>query len=144
MGAREHDSAGRVKPYDDDSISGEAHLVRYVRRQWLVPDGAGGRRLSKGAFAPSSAQRDPYQGMSTDILELILKDGYSPAERMPPGHEGAVTFKVEELRNLGLKVGHDPIDGLNPYHAGVWGVRRIHQKRLLELCEWIEKPSDVG
>jgi hypothetical protein len=144
MGAREYDSAGRVKPYDDDSISGDVFLVRYVHRQWLVPDGAGGRRLSKGAFAPSSEQRDPYKGMSTEILDLILNDGSSPTERKPRDHEAAVILKVEQLRALGLIVGHDPIEDLNPYHAAVWGVKRGHQKRLLEICEWIDKPPDVG
>ena len=144
MGAREYDLAGRVKPYDDSNISDEAELVRYIHRHWLVPDGAGGRRLSKGAFAPSSEQRDPYQGMSAELLEMILNDGCSPAERIPAAHEAAVTLKVKKLRNLGLIVGHDPINGLNPYHVGVWGVKRSHQKRLLQLCEWLEKPSDVA
>ena len=143
MGAREYDSAGRVKPYDDDSISGDAYLVRYVHREWLVPDDDGGRRLSKAAFSPSSIQRDPYQGMSTEILDLILRDGSSPAERRPRDHEAAVMLKVEHLRSLGLKVGHDPIDDINPYHVSVWGVKRSHQKRLLGLCQWLDKPADV-
>jgi hypothetical protein len=143
MAAREYDSAGRVKPYDDDSISGEVRLVRYVHRLWLVPDETGGRRLSKGAFSPSSEQRDPYQSMSTEILDWILNDGLSPIERKPQDHEAIVTFKVDDLRRLGLLVGHDPIDDVNPYHAAVWGVKRALQKRLLEIFEWLDKPPDV-
>jgi hypothetical protein len=144
MGAREYDSAGRVRPYDDDSISGDAYLVRYIHGRWLVPDGAGGRRLSKGAFSPSSEVRDPYRGMSTDILDLILHDGLSPIERKPPGHEGVVKLKVEGLRNLGLMVGYDPIDDVNPYHGSVWGVTSALRRRLVQMCEWIEKPLDVA
>lgn len=143
MRAREYDAAGRVKPYDDKSISSEARLVRYVHRCWLVPDGTGGRRLSKGAFSPSSEERDPYRGMSTEILELMLNDGLSPTERKPQDHEAVVTLNVEALRSLGLMVGHDPIDEVNPYHAGVWGITRALQKRLLQMCEWIDKPPDV-
>jgi hypothetical protein len=142
MGAREHDSAGRVKPYDDDGISGKVYLVRYIHRRWLVPDGAGGRRLSKGAFSPSSKERDPYRGMSTEILDLILRDGLSPTERKPHGHEAVVKLKVEDLRSVGLMVGHDPIDDVNPYHASVWGVTGALQKGLVQMCEWLEKPLD--
>jgi hypothetical protein len=143
MGARDHDSAGRVKPYDDKSISGEVRLVRYIHRRWLVPDGTGGRRLSKAAFSPSSEERDPYRGMSTEILDLILSDGLSPTERKPQDHEAIVKLKVEDLRSLGLMVGHDPINDVNPYHASVWGVTKSLQKRLVQVCEWIDKPLDV-
>jgi hypothetical protein len=82
--------------------------------------------------------------MSTEILDLILRDGLSPAERKPQDHEGVVKLKVEALRGLGLIVGHDPIDGVNPYHASVWGVSRALQRRLLQMCEWIDKPPDVA
>lgn len=143
MGTREYDSAGRVKPYDDDGISGEVYLVRYIHRCWLVPDGTGGRRLSKGAFSPSSEERDPYRGMSAEILDLILQDGLSPTERKPQDHEAIVKLKVEDLRSLGLIVGHDPINDVNPYHASVWGVTRALQKRLLQMSEWMDKPVDV-
>jgi hypothetical protein len=81
--------------------------------------------------------------MSAEILELIVRDGHSPTERKPQDHEAVVKLKVEDLRNLGLWVGHDPIADVNPYHASVWGITRALQKRLLQLCEWIEKPLDV-
>ena len=137
------DPAGRMIPCDDPDTSNEAYLVRYVHRLWLAPDNAGGRRLSKAAFSPSSEARDPYRGMSTELLHLILNDGLSPLDRKPADHEGSVKLKVGDLRRLGLSIAHDPVEG-NPYHASVWGVTRATQKQMLRMYEWIDKPLDVN
>ena len=140
---RLRDSAGRMIPRDDPDTSNEAYLVRYIHRLWLPPSNAGGRRLSKAAFSPSSEARDPYRGMSTELLHLMLNDGLSPLDRKPADHEGSVKLKVGDLRGLGLRVAYDPIEG-NPYHASVWGVTRASQKQMLRMCEWIDKPVDVN
>jgi hypothetical protein len=81
--------------------------------------------------------------MSMELLHLMLNDGLSPLDRKPADHEGSVKLKVGDLRDLGLRVAHDPIEG-NPYHASVWGVTRAMQKQMLRMCEWVDKPSDVN
>lgn len=137
------DAEGRVEPYDDPDISDEAYVVRYIPSQGLAPDGHGGRRLSSGAFSPTSKGRDPHRGMSVDLLEPMLNGGLPMSGHRTPLHEAVVKLRVGGLRSLGLKVGKDPVPGRNPYHTSVWGVTSKNKRAICELAEWIDKPSDV-
>lgn len=137
------DAGGRVIPYDDPEIPDDAYVVRYVTSQWLAPDGRGGRRLSTGAFSPTSKNRDPYRGMSVDLLEPMLKDGLPMSGRMTSSHEGVVKLRVGALRTLGLQVGHDPLPD-NPYHTAIWEVTKRNKKEIWRLAEWIVKPSSIA
>ena len=136
------DAAGRVEPHDDPDISDDAYVVRYVHVSQLRPDEAGHRRLSSGAFSPSSKHHDPYCSMSADLLDSMLKDGVAPSAWKRPERHAVVKLRVRDLRRLGLQVGSDPQTD-NPYHVGVWGMKRQHRKQLHRLCEWVEKPDDV-
>ncbi len=137
------DADGRVTPYDDPEIPDDADVVRYVPSEGLAPDGHGGRRLSTGAFSPSSRDRDPYRGMSVDLLAPMLKDGLPMSGRKTSDHEGVVKLKVGALRSLGLEIGKDPVPGSNPYHCAVWGVNKSNRKNICKLAEWIDKPPDA-
>lgn len=144
MGIPPRDEDGRGKPHDDGDISDDAYVVRYISPQWLLQDEhhKGKRRLSKGAFAPSSSSRDQYQGMSVDILELMENDGISPSQRMRANFEAIVRLRVGSLRALKLQVGPDPKEN-NPYHGNVWGITSGKRKAVLRASEWIDKPKDV-
>ena len=144
-GAPPRDDDGRVRPHDDPAIPDEAFVVRYIASGQFVPDRAAGagRRLSKGAFSASSKDRDPYQGMSADLLQPMIADGLPPTGQRKPIHEAVVRLQVGKLRSLGLWVGKDPKEH-NPYHVCVWGVTPHLRKKILDLAEWVEKPPDVA
>lgn len=144
MATPPRDKNGLVKPHDDqNTIPDGAEVVRYIHRQWLTPNPDGTRRLSTGAFSGSSKDRDPYQGMSGDMLDRLNDRGLDPATRMPPEHEGAVLIQAGGLRSLGLKVGPDPTLENDPFHASVWGVKKSHRKTIKAMSKWLIKPPDV-
>ena len=65
--------------------------------------------------------------MSIDVEKLIQNDEIDPREWVTtPRFRGSVWFPAKLVRNLGLRVGYEPIeeDGTveaNPYHGEVWG-----------------------
>jgi hypothetical protein len=144
MAAPPRDDEGRVKPHDDPDIHGDAWVVRHIIPDWLHahPELPGRRRLSRAAFSPSSKRRDPYQGMSVDLLQPILDAGLSPIDMREDKYEASVRLRVADLRSLGLRVGPEPIRA-NPYHASVWGVTKGAGRHLVKLCQWVDKPDDV-
>lgn len=144
MGAPPRNSEGRVLPHDDADIPGDAYVLRYIIPDWLKahPSFPGRRRLSRAAFSPSSKRYDPYQGMSVDLLQPMLDAGLPHTGRKSEKHEAVVRLRVQDLRDVGLQVGSDPLDS-NPFHAGVWGVREAASKQLMKLYEWVDKPGDV-
>lgn len=142
------DASGAVIPHDDPSISDDDFVVRYIPPDQLTPDGAGGMRISSGAFCESSGANE---GMSVDLGSALHDSGLAPSARTPTDAQfGAVAIRVSELRALGLQVGRDPIDSpdpgeRNPYHVQVWGIgssRRI-KKALLSKATWLRKSSLV-
>jgi hypothetical protein len=144
MGAPPRDTEGRVLPHDDADIPGDAYVLRYIIPEWLKPleSRPGQRRLSSAAFSPSSKHRDPYQGMSVDLLQPMLDAGLSPIDRKGDKYEAVVRLQVRGIREVGLKVGPDPQPD-NPFHAAVWGIREGARKKLLKRFEWVDKPDDV-
>lgn len=145
MGDPPRDEDGIVTPHDDrTAIPDDALVVRYIHEQWLIPTPDGSRRLSKGAFSGSSKDKDQYEGMSVNMLSELKKHEVDPATRMPENHEGAVTLRAGDLRELGLEVGPDPGLRNDPYHAAVWGVKSSHRKKIKNLCKWLIKPQDVA
>ena len=144
MGAPPRDSDGRVVPHDDTDIPEDAYVLRNIVPDWLKSDSKlpGRRRLSSAAFSPSSKARDPYQGMSVDLLQPMLDAGLPPTGGKGAKHEAVVRLRVGELRRIGLRIGPDPRD-TNPFHAAVWGVKKGTKTKILKLCEWVDKPDDV-
>lgn len=143
MPSPKRDSDGKVTPHDDPRISDDDFLVRYVHTNHLHPDDKGGRYLSEALFSPSSKARDKYQSMSTDILQPMLDDGLPNTGRKGANHEGVVKMRVGDLRGLGFKVGYDPGENNDPYHVGVWGLRKGDRGKIYEKFQWVEKPADV-
>lgn len=145
------DSQGRVVPHDDrETIPDDSYILRSIPSGPSGPlkpnkDGPG-RYLSSGAFSPSSKDRDFYQSMSGDSGALVEKAGMTYEERMQPGHEALVKIRAGDLRALGYLVGPDPKENnpTNPFHAGVWGVKSGHGKRIKRKATWVVRPGDVS
>ena len=141
------DEAGRVIPHDHEGIGDDWVVIRRINPIWLkaVTDGAIG--LSTAAFAESS---EPPRGMSVDILNLIDEAEIEAREYVTalPNHPFAVSFRVGDLRALGLTVGFDPLEEkppypANPFHGEVWGIgnSRGPKNKLRRIAEWFVDPS---
>ena len=140
------DEGGVVRPHDDcQSVPDDSFVLRSISPNHLRRNKDGpGRYLSKGAFSPSSAQYDPHQGMSVDAGALLVEAGIPEIDRMLPGHEALVKIRAGDLRDLGCRIGPDPIIPGNPYHAEVWGVRANLRKEVKRKAIWIIRPADVS
>jgi hypothetical protein len=140
------DEAGRVVPHDHEDIGDDWIVIRRIHVGWLneVTDGA--IRLSTASFAESS---EPPRGMSIDILNLIEEANIDARGYVTgmPNHPYAVSFRVGQLRGLGLKVGFDPLVEkppfpANPFHGEVWGIgnSRGPKNELRKIAEWFVEP----
>lgn len=115
-----------MQPYDEHKIEGQHVIIRRIDPdQHIVPDAnLGCKRISSKAFSPSSG---PQGGMSVDIEKLMLDDRIDPREFVTtPRFQASVSFAAKVARDLGLRVGYNPIletDQIpeNPYHGEVWG-----------------------
>lgn len=109
-----------VEPYDEEDIDDNDTIIRRVNpEQHVIPDeNTGQRRISSKLFSPSSS---PNGGMSVDILKLIEASGQEATDfiRTPP-FIGSVAFSASSAREVGLRIGYDPIPD-NPFHGEVWG-----------------------
>ena len=136
------DGDGLVEPHDDfEAIPNDSFVIRYIQRLQLIANEEGDYRLSSGAFSPTNASRDPYRGMSVEMLSRLIADGVDPKTRLPNNHVGAVLLKAGDLRDLGCQVGPDPMPTNHRYHASVWGMSRSHPKKLRDMCEWLIRPD---
>jgi hypothetical protein len=110
--------------------------LRFVRTLQL-PDqvvyNAGLQRWepSSAAFSPSSTDGS----LSGDLEELLRADGLPPQTLYPavPRAVGAATFTIQQARDLGVQVRHDPVWS-NWYHGGALfpGTGRNQLKRALK------------
>lgn len=144
MGEPSRDKDGRVLPYDDSFLPGDSLVLRYVFKDNLLFDQDGRRRLSKSVFSAASKRKDPHQGMSVDLAFLLEKEQLSLDLNLNEKHEGIVGVRIQGLRDLGFKVGRDPIfqPNPNPYHGNVWGIKSNHRKYILKICEWVIQPDN--
>jgi hypothetical protein len=117
------DAQGKVIPHDHAEILDEHHVIRHTDPHDTCDDGAGGRRLTSGAYTESSDG-----GMSVDIEEWMVADGLSSLHYVTDPTQGAARINVGELRKLGLKVGWDP-DGGHNHHGAVWGLSGSKKRR---------------
>lgn len=136
------DSDGRVLPHDDTTISNDEFVLRYIPDRGFAATLDGKRRLSKGAFSASSPSRDPYEGMSVDLLTPLLRDGYTEVGR-GDAFVGVAKLRVGDLRSLGLRIGPDDKGEGDKYHANVWGVTDALRKKVLAVARLTKKPADV-
>jgi len=107
----------------------------------LTEDADGRKRISSGAFSPSS---DPPGSMSVDLERPMFEAGVEPLSRLPGPDWGAVAFVVGSLRGMDLRVGSDPLPE-NPFHGGVWGTKRGRvRKGLLKLFVLLNEPAGMN
>ena len=145
-----------VEPYDEAEIECEDQVIRRIDPdQHIVPDFNGGvSRISSKAFQPSSG---PSGGMSVDLEVLMIKANVNPRNFVTtPKFRGSVSFTAKVVRDLGLRVGYDPIVGderlePNPYHGEVWGgddrpnkFTNGQKKRLHRAACWYVQIENVS
>lgn len=152
MASPPRDENGVVTPHDDADIANDDGLLRRI-----IPDvhvytnDNGDKRISSAAFKESS-RNAPYGGMSVDIESLVVADGIAPASRAGE-EEGLVRLPAEDMRNLGFKVGSDPIANDpeypdNPYHGEVWGISKGMRKgpikrAVMQMYSWVKNLDGV-
>jgi len=136
------DANGIVVPYDDPDIRNGDGLIRHIPEHHIVLDkNTGYRRLSTGAFSEFSK---PPGGMSVDLERPMIEAGLDPLAMLPNPDFGAVRLIAGEMRELGHKVGRNPLPQ-NPYHGEVWGIGpgRGAKKRIMERSVWLKKPPGL-
>jgi len=95
--------------------------------------------------------------MSIDVEKLIQNDEIDPlAWVTTPRFRGSVWLLADLVRNLGLRVGYEPVekDGTveaNPYHGEVWGpadkpykITQSQQKHIHAAVEWYVELDGVA
>jgi len=73
----------------------------------------------------------------------MLDNGLPTTGRKRADHEGVVKLRVGDLRQLGFKVGYDRGKTNDPYHVGVWGIKKGDRESILQIAQWLDKPTDV-
>ena len=119
-----------MTPHDHRQIDAEDTMLRGVPCRWVLPTTDGGRRISSGAFNPSSEAEDKYKGMSLGAKKILDCLGTNLDEWAGGRFCAIVWFPVSDLRGGGVKVGWDPTPD-DPAHCGAWGsVPKSLKKRL--------------
>ena len=130
------DEFGKIVPHNHPDILDDHHLIRHiVPPHDLHPDPITKVvRVSSGAYSESGVG-----GMSVDILEWMVADGFYDLYYLSDEKEGATSLRVGDLRDLGLMVGWDP-DGGHPQHGAVWGITNSSKRRrIAKLAITIKK-----
>jgi hypothetical protein len=100
-------------PPDDATILGTSTLLRRITPDWIVPDNAGGTKLSRQAFQDQTADNG-IRAMSVFIQER-LNELEIPLLELVADHAryGVVGFLAEVARgcNLGVTWAPTPADG---------------------------------
>ena len=136
------DASGNVIPYNDLDVLDDDGLIRRISPEHMVNDkNTGEFRPSTAAFSESSI---PNGGMSVDLERLMADDGLDRLAMLPSRDFGAVRLIAGDMRQLGHKVGRDPLPS-NPYHGEVWniGSGRAARKRIMEKMVWLKRPSQA-
>ena len=137
-----------VNPYDEKRIGANDLIIRRINPdQHLVwDDNRNRKRISTKAYQRSSGEAG---GMSVDIEALIVADRQDPKQFVTtPKFTGSVAFMANQIRELGLILGYDPIPD-NPYHGQVWQkgtakrFTRTQQKGLLRAAQWYVRLEGV-
>lgn len=99
-------------PPDDATILDTSTLLRRIGPDWIVPDNAGGTKLSRQAFQDQTAD-DGTRAMSVYIQER-LSELEIPVQELVADHPryGVVGFLAEVARgcNLGVTWAPNPAD----------------------------------
>jgi len=126
---------------DDETIESDWRLFRRISPQWLVPDGAGGRRLSSAAF-----QNHPTNPLAFSVhIERVLQELGLPYDSLVAGHTGysvvAITAGLVRQHNQKIQRVADVTD---PAHAHVLGAKPGSVKKAFaEAAVWVIPPPPV-
>ena len=127
MDPPQRDSEGVVVPHDHPQIYADDTMLRGIPAQHIITTCDGGRRISSGAFSPSS---DKYEGMSLGARKILDCAAVSIERWAESRFDAVVCFPASELRNRGAKVGWDP-DSDDRAHCNAWGkLTKGDKKRL--------------
>lgn len=128
-------STGEIVPHDHPQIHDGDYVIRHIMPNEMVPDAAGGRRLSSGAFSESTGG-----GMSVDIESWTIAEALPSLHYLRSPQSGAVRLNVGALRQLGLKVVWDPDHG-HMHHGAVWGIKSSSRRKIRDLAEVVRLPA---
>jgi hypothetical protein len=131
-----------VETKPDDALTDDEVVIRRVVPGPPRPDGM--REISKSAFSPSSAGRDPEEGMSVDLMSNLQARGIDPAnkEQFAPDAEVLMMLGVRELHDKGMWVVPRPLPA-NAAHCNVLNVTKKKRKGILIMAEFLRRPDDV-
>ena len=108
------DIAGNVLSHDDPvTIPSEWALIRHIHPEQWHQDG---QRPQSIAF---SFSRGGSHSMSVDVERPMLVAGLASTHYAFLAGKGAVRITARKARELGMRVGPEPVDG-NPHHGGIW------------------------
>jgi hypothetical protein len=118
-------------------------LIRHINPDFhVVPDeNTGCLRIASSAFSATSGE--PAHGMSVDVGQLLDERGLNEAFHVPQGM-GAVRFRVGATRDLGFRVGSDPLPD-NAEHGEVWDVKSKKGRKIQGIVEdWVVELPGVA
>ncbi len=145
-----------VEPYDEPEIEEDDTLIRRIDPRYHLSwdHDRDCERISSKAFQASTKLKS---GMSIDVEKLITNDDIDPKEWVTsPRFRGSVCFVAKVVRDMGLRVGYEPVeaDGTveeNPYHGEVWGpkekpykITQSQQKTIHSTVEWYVELDGVA
>lgn len=129
-----------------DRIPDDDIVIRGVAARHLIDieNSGGKKRVTKAAFSPSSERDDPERGMSVNLQSKLVEHGLDPQNPLyEPGFEVLMSFRVGDLRELGLEVVRRPLPE-NPSHCNVLGIKgTARKKELLRLASFVRRPARV-
>lgn len=133
---------------DDPSIAPEEFLLRRISARWMVPDGAGGRRVSSQAFQDLVAD-DGTKAMSAYLESRLHELGLDQQDTLSGflGY-GLIAFSVGAARTCGLGVVRRPLttDGARgEAHVHVLGKKSSsRQNALIKACNVRVVPTPLS
>jgi hypothetical protein len=124
---------------DDNTIANDWRLFRRISPEWLVPDGAGGNRVSSQAF-----QNHPTNPLAFSVhIERVLQDLGLPYETIIAGHSGySVVAITAALVRQHKQVIQRAADVADPAHAHVLGLKPGSVKKAFsKAAVWVIPPA---
>lgn len=123
-----------VSLQDQPEVDDAAQLLRRITRDWMVPDGRGGLRLSRQAFQDLTAE-DGTEAMSVYVEGRLEELGLT-AQHVLDGHPGygLAALPASAARACGLDVvwAPEPADAPRGLaHAHVLGKKTGSRQRAL-------------
>jgi hypothetical protein len=132
-------------PPDDPTIEDQWTLYRRVVPFWIVPDNAGGTKLSKQAFQDMT-DAEGHSAVSVHINEVLAEFGLGALDLVSdfPGY-GVAAVQASEVRECDLGVTRAPTDSdgdRGRAHAHINGPKpKSTQRRLADKARIVIAPA---